>query len=93
MLILINNENVFMYLYYLETAVPFEKKQTLKNEYPLFVNVFLNMFDKMAPETVFYGDEYKRLPTLFYYLGGIFWNGGWLGNYIFNDIYIILIKI
>ena len=54
-----------------------------KDHKSFIMTSFLNMFDKMSPDTVFFAGKYSRLPTFFYYLGGFFWNGGWVGLFIF----------
>ena len=54
-----------------------------KEDKPFMITSFLNIFDKMAPETVFFAGEYSRLPIFFYYIGGFFWNGGWVCLFLY----------
>lgn len=67
--------------------VPFEKMLHdyiyNKKEKPYLINIILNVFDKMKPETLFFTGEYNRLPLVFYYLGGLIWNIGWVSLFTY----------
>ena len=54
-----------------------------KNDKPYLVNMLLNIFDKMSPESPFFVGGFKRLPLFFYYLGGFVYNGGWFAVFAY----------